>query len=82
MIGAMGGVILWGVLHTGLLIVQASPWIIDAILGGLLLLAILLDALKNRYFARKTLKDRLSRSQVGLSDNYLNLNSSLAEDTL
>ena len=82
LIGAMGGVILWGVLDTGLLIVQASPWIIDAVLGGLLLLAILLDALKNRYFARKTLKDRLSRSQVGLSDNYLNLNSSLAEDTL
>ena len=79
MIGAMGGVILWGVLDTGLLIVQASPWIIDAILGGLLLLAILLDALKNRYLARKTLKEQLSKSLVGLSDDYLNINRSLAQ---
>ncbi|MDP6526282.1 MAG: ABC transporter permease [Kiritimatiellia bacterium] len=79
MIGAMGGVILWGVLNTGLGIAQASPWIIDAILGGLLLLAVLLDAVKNRYFVRKTLKEQLSQSQVGLSDNYLNVNRSLAQ---
>jgi len=79
MIGAMGGVLLWGVLKTGLDIAQASPWIIDAILGGLLLLAILLDALKNRYLARKTLQEQLSRSEVGLSDKYLNINRSLAQ---
>lgn len=72
MIGAMGGVILWGVLDTGLLIIMASPWTIDAIRGGLLLMAILLDALKNQYLARKTLREQLSRSRVGLADSYLN----------
>jgi len=79
MIGAMGGVVLWGVLDTGLLIIQASPWSIDAILGGLLLLAIFLDAVKNRYLARKNLKEQLSRSEVGLSDNYLSVDGSLAK---
>lgn len=79
MIGAMGGVVLWGVLDTGLLIIQASPWSIDAILGGLLLMAIFLDAVKNRYLAGKNLKEQLSRSEVGLSDNYLNVDGSLAK---
>jgi ribose/xylose/arabinose/galactoside ABC-type transport system permease subunit len=79
MIGAMGGVILWGVLDTGLLIIMASPWTTDAILGGLLLLAILLDSAKNHYLARITLREQLSRSQVGLSDNYLDVDGLLAK---
>ena len=79
MIGAMGGVMLWGVLDTGLLIIMASPWTTDAILGGLLLLAILLDSAKNHYLARTTLREQLSRSQVGLSDNYLDVDGLLAK---
>jgi ribose/xylose/arabinose/galactoside ABC-type transport system permease subunit len=71
MIGAMGGVLLWGILDTGLFIMMASPWTIDAFRGGLLLLAVLLDALKGRYLHRRALREQMAKTTIGLADNSL-----------
>jgi ribose/xylose/arabinose/galactoside ABC-type transport system permease subunit len=71
MIGALGGVLLWGILDTGLFILMASPWTVDAIRGGLLLLAVLLDAFKVRYMQRRTLREQLENSTIGLADQSL-----------
>jgi ribose/xylose/arabinose/galactoside ABC-type transport system permease subunit len=72
MIGALGGVLLWGILDTGLFIVRASPWTIDAFRGGLLLFAMLLNALKVRYMERKALHEKLAKTTIGLADKSLN----------
>lgn len=71
LIGAMGGVLLWGILETGLFIIMASPWTVDAIRGGLLLLAILLDASKVHYMQRRALHEKLGKSPIGVSDTSL-----------
>ena len=71
LIGAMGGVLLWGILDTGLFIMMASPWTVDAIRGGLLLLAILFDAIKVHYVQRKALREILEKSSIGLADKSL-----------
>jgi ribose/xylose/arabinose/galactoside ABC-type transport system permease subunit len=70
-IGAMGGVLLWGILETGLFIMMASPWTVDAIRGGLLLLAILLDAIKVRYMQHRALRETLGKLPIGVSDTSL-----------
>ncbi len=71
LIGAMGGVLLWGILDTGLFIMMASPWTVDAIRGGLLLLAILFDAIKVRYVQRRALREILGKSTIGMADKSL-----------
>jgi ribose/xylose/arabinose/galactoside ABC-type transport system permease subunit len=71
MMGALGGVLLWGILDTGLFILMASPWTVDAIRGGLLLLAVLLDAIKVRYMQRRALREQLEKSTIGLADKSL-----------
>jgi simple sugar transport system permease protein len=68
MIGALGGVLLWGILDTGLSILMASPWTVDAIRGSLLLLAVLFDSIRVRYIQRKALEEQLQKSTVGLAD--------------
>lgn len=68
MLGAMGGVLLWGILDTGLFIMMASPWVVDAFRGGLLIFAVLLDALKVRYVQRRALREELEKSAIGQAD--------------
>jgi ribose/xylose/arabinose/galactoside ABC-type transport system permease subunit len=68
LIGAMGGVLLWGILDTGLNIMMASPWTVDAIRGGLLLLALLIDTLRIRYMKQRAIKEHLEKSTIGLAD--------------
>jgi hypothetical protein len=50
---------------------MASPWTVDAIRGGLLLLAVLLDAIKVRYMQRRALREQLEKSTIGLADKSL-----------
>ena len=69
--GAMGGVLLWGILETGLFIMMASPWTVDAIRGGLLLFAILLDSIKVRLMQRRAIREILGKSSIGVSDTSL-----------
>jgi ribose/xylose/arabinose/galactoside ABC-type transport system permease subunit len=75
LIGAFGGVLLWGVLDTGLFIVRASPWTIDAIRGGILLVAVLLDAIKVRYVQQKAYEELMERTDIGLEDNSYSSNN-------
>jgi len=72
-LGAFGGVLLWGILESGLLIMMVSSFTIDAVLGGLLLLAIFLDSIKERYLLRKTNQEQLSKSPIGLADKNYNI---------
>lgn len=68
LIGAFGGVLLWGVLDTGLFMMMASPWTIDAIRGGILLLAVFLDALKEQHVEKKAYEELMARTDIGLDD--------------
>lgn len=68
MIGAMGGLMLWGILDTGLNIMEASPFTIDVFRGGLLLFAMMLDALKVRYLRRLMIRKSLEGTTIGLED--------------
>ena len=68
MIGALGGVLLWGILDTGLNIMQVSPFWIEVSRGGLLLFAMFLDALKVRYLARIAVQKALAKNPIGLQD--------------
>jgi ribose/xylose/arabinose/galactoside ABC-type transport system permease subunit len=56
MIGALGGMVLWGILDTGLNVLKISPYLVDAVQGGVLLFAMFLDALKGRYLQRTALQ--------------------------
>jgi ribose/xylose/arabinose/galactoside ABC-type transport system permease subunit len=71
LIGAMGGVLLWGILDTGLFIIMASPWIVDALRGGLLLLAVMFDAFRVTYLHGRALREVLEKSNIGLADKSL-----------
>jgi len=71
MIGALGGLLLWGILDTGLSILQVNPFTIDVFRGGLLLFAVLLDALKTRYLYRTAMREALSTTSIGLADTSL-----------
>jgi ribose/xylose/arabinose/galactoside ABC-type transport system permease subunit len=71
MIGAMGGMLLWGMIDTGLNLMKVDPLIIDLIRGLLLLFAMLLDALKVRYLHRLAVDEALSDTKVGLEHKKL-----------
>jgi ribose/xylose/arabinose/galactoside ABC-type transport system permease subunit len=68
MIGALGGVLLWGILDSGLNIMRADPFTIDVFRGGLLLFAMLLDAMKERYLRGLAVRESLAKTSVGLQD--------------
>jgi ribose/xylose/arabinose/galactoside ABC-type transport system permease subunit len=68
LIGALGGVILWGVLASGLNIAKVSPFWITAVQGTLLLFAMLIDALKVSYLRRISIQKVLVSSLIGLQD--------------
>lgn len=68
MIGAFGGVLLWGILDTGLNIMQVSPFWIEVSRGALLLFAVFLDAMKVRYLERMSVRKALVGNPIGLQD--------------
>lgn len=68
MIGAFGGVLLWGILDTGLNIMQVSPFWIEVSRGALLLFAVFLDAMKVRYLQRLSIRKALIGNPIGLQD--------------
>lgn len=68
MIGALGGVLFWGTLQSGLSILGATPFTINIFQGALLLVAILLDSLKRRYLRNVGIRIALERSTIGLVD--------------
>jgi simple sugar transport system permease protein len=68
MLGALGGVLFWGIIESGLSIMRASPYTINIFRGGLLLVAMMLDALKTRYLRTLALRQSLARTTVGLAD--------------
>jgi len=68
MIGAFGGVLLWGILDTGLNIMQVSPFWIEVSRGALLLFAVFLDAMKVRYLQRMSVRKALVGNPIGLQD--------------
>lgn len=68
MIGALGGVLLWGILDAGLTIMEASPFTIDVFRGGLLLFAMMLDAFKVKYLHRVAIRQSLAGTTIGLED--------------
>jgi ribose/xylose/arabinose/galactoside ABC-type transport system permease subunit len=71
MIGALGGVLLWGVLETGLNIMMVNPYALEIVRGGLLLSAILLDALKVRYLRREAVREAIADTTIGLRDTRI-----------
>ncbi len=71
MFGALGGMLLWGIIDTGVNLMKVDPLIIDIFKGGLLLLAILLDALKVRYLRRVAVQEALANTTIGLKDMKL-----------
>ncbi len=68
LIGAFGGVLLWGILDTGLNIAKVSPFWIEVSRGALLLFAMFIDALKVRYLRRMAVRKVLATSTIGLKD--------------
>jgi ribose/xylose/arabinose/galactoside ABC-type transport system permease subunit len=70
MIGALGGVLFWGILESGLSIMQASPYTINIFRGSVLLLALLLDTLKNEYLRNVLLRQALMNSKIGIADRH------------
>jgi ribose/xylose/arabinose/galactoside ABC-type transport system permease subunit len=68
LLGAFGGVLLWGILDNGLNILKVSPFWIEVSRGLLLLFAVFLDALKVRYLQRIALQQALANNPIGLQD--------------
>jgi ribose/xylose/arabinose/galactoside ABC-type transport system permease subunit len=68
MVGAFGGVLLWGILDSGLNITRVSPFWIEVSRGALLLFAVLLDALRVRYMSRAAIRKALVDNPIGLQD--------------
>jgi ribose/xylose/arabinose/galactoside ABC-type transport system permease subunit len=68
MVGALGGVLFWGILDSGLSIMKASPYSFNVFRGGLLLVAMMLDALKTRYMRSLSARQLFSRSTIGITD--------------
>jgi ribose/xylose/arabinose/galactoside ABC-type transport system permease subunit len=69
MVGAFGGVLLWGILDSGLNITRVSPFWIEVSRGALLLFAVLLDALRVRYMSRAAIRKALVDNPIGLQDS-------------
>ena len=68
-VGAFGGVLLWGILDTGLNIMQVSPFWIEVSRGLLLLFAVFLDAIKVQYLHRVAVRRALMGNPIGLQDS-------------
>jgi ribose/xylose/arabinose/galactoside ABC-type transport system permease subunit len=71
MIGAMGGMLLWGIIDTGLNMMMVDPLILDLLRGLLLLFAMLLDAFKVRYLHRLAVNEALADTKIGLRHKKL-----------
>lgn len=71
MIGAFGGVLLWGILDSGLNIMKVSPFWIEVSRGALLLFAVFLDAMKVRYLGRVAVRKALANNPIGLQDQVV-----------
>jgi len=71
MIGALGGLMLWSILDTGLSILKVSPFWIEASRGFLLLFAVGLDAIKVKQMRQRALAEALSTSEIGLEDTQI-----------
>jgi len=69
-IGAFGGVLLWAILDTGLNIMRVSPFWIEVSRGLLLLLAVLIEAIRNRYQQRILTINKFSKSKIGKEDQF------------
>ena len=69
-IGALGGVLLWAILDTGLNIMRVSPFWIEVSRGLLLLLAVLIEAIRNKYQQRILTMNKFSRSKIGQEDQF------------
>jgi ribose/xylose/arabinose/galactoside ABC-type transport system permease subunit len=74
-LGAFGGVLLWSILDTGLLILQVSPFWIEVSRGLLLLFAIFIDALRVRYQRHVATQLALADTTIGLEDRKLSYES-------
>lgn len=71
MIGAFGGVLLWGILDTGLNLMMVSPFWIEVSRGSLLLFAMFVDALKVSYLRRTSIRKALANNPIGLQDQAI-----------
>jgi simple sugar transport system permease protein len=71
MIGALGGMLLWGIIDTGLNLMKVDPLLIDLMRGLLLLFAIMLDSIKVRYLHRLAVDEALSDTKIGLKHTKL-----------
>jgi ribose/xylose/arabinose/galactoside ABC-type transport system permease subunit len=71
MVGAFGGILLWGIIDSGLNLLQVSPFWIEVARGALLLFAMLLDALKVRYLQRAAIQKALVNNPIGLQDQTI-----------
>ena len=49
---------------------QASPYTINIFRGSVLLLALLLDTLKNEYLRNVLLRQALMNSKIGIADRH------------
>jgi ribose/xylose/arabinose/galactoside ABC-type transport system permease subunit len=70
MLGAFGGVLLWGIMDTGLNIARVSPFWIEVSRGALLLFAMFIDALKVSYLRKMSIRKVLSTSLIGTKDPH------------
>lgn len=71
MIGAFGGVLLWGILDTGLNMMMVSPFWIEVSRGSLLLFAMFVDAVKVSYLRRTSIRKALANNPIGLQDQAI-----------
>jgi ribose/xylose/arabinose/galactoside ABC-type transport system permease subunit len=71
LIGAFGGVLLWGILDTGLNMMMVSPFWIEVSRGALLLFAMFVDALKVSYLRRTSIRKALANNPIGLQDQAI-----------
>jgi ribose/xylose/arabinose/galactoside ABC-type transport system permease subunit len=71
LIGAFGGVLLWGIMDTGLNMMMVSPFWIEVTRGALLLFAMLVDAMKVSYLQRSAIRKALANNPIGLTDKSI-----------
>jgi len=71
LLGALGGMLLWGIIDTGLNLMMVDPLLIDVLRGFLLLFAILLDTYKVRYLRRLSVDEALADTKIGLDHKKL-----------
>ncbi len=68
LLGALGGVLFWGILESGLSIMRVSPYAINVFRGVLLLVAMMLDAFKTQYLRTLATRRLSARSTIGMAD--------------